>query len=105
LYQTEKTLKEHGGKVPDGDRKAIEAALEELRKVKDSGSKDEIQATLDALQQASHKLAEAMYKDARTQQPGGEEAAGQAVHGAAEEKPGKKGGDDNVVDADYEEVK
>ncbi|MCX7003517.1 MAG: molecular chaperone DnaK [bacterium] len=109
LYQTEKTLKEHGSKVPDSDRTAIEAAAEELRKVKDEGGKEEIQAKLEALNQASHKLAEAMYKDARTQPPPGPEQAGPDADAGTQAGPdagaAKKGGDDNVVDADYEEVK
>jgi len=109
LYQTEKTLKEHGSKVPESDRKAIEAAVEELRKVKDEGGKEEIQAKIEALNQASHKLAEAMYKDARAQQPPGPEQAGPDADAGAQAGPdagaAKKGGDDNVVDADYEEVK
>jgi len=103
-YQTEKTLKEHGDKVPAGERSAIEAALEELKKIKDNGTKDELTAAMEKLQQASHKLAEAMYREAQAKQhaQGAGSAAGAGAQAGA--AAGKKGGD-NVVDADFEEVK
>ena len=109
VYQTEKTLKEHGDKVPDDDKKAIEEAAEELKKVKDTGSKEEIQAKMEALTQASHKLAEAMYKEAQAAQQAQQQAQQGAEAGAEEAGPSAQGPagaeDENVVDADFEEVK
>ena len=103
VFQTEKTLKEHGDKVPEDDKKSIETAAEELKKVKDEGTKEEIKEKMEALTQASHKLAEAMYKEAQAEQqaqPGADPAAGSADAGSE-----KKAEDDDVVDADFEEVK
>ncbi|RLC28384.1 MAG: molecular chaperone DnaK, partial [Deltaproteobacteria bacterium] len=109
VFQSEKTLKEHGDKVPEEDKKAIENAIEELKKIKDTGSKEEIQAKLEAVNQASHKLAEEMYKEAQQAQqaqqqaqPGEEADTSQAE--ASEAKPAD-GGNEDVVDADFEEVK
>ena len=108
VFQSEKTLKEHGDKVPEADKKAIEDAIEELKKIKDTGSKEEIQAKLEAVNQASHKLAEEMYKEAQQAQqqaqPGPDAAAGDAPADDSSAKP-EDGGDEDVVDADFEEVK
>lgn len=109
VFQSEKTLKEHGDKVPAEDKKAIEDAVEELKKIKDTGTKEEIQAKLEAVNQASHKLAEEMYKEAQQAQqqqaqPGPDAAAGAAPADDSSAKP--EGSDDeDVVDADFEEVK
>ena len=62
LYQVEKLLKEHRDKISDADAKTVEEALENTRKKIAEGSVDEINKAVDALTQASHKLAEAMYK-------------------------------------------
>ncbi len=92
--QTEKTLKEHGDKVDDATRKSIEDAAQALKQVKDSDNIEDIKAKIEALSQASHKLAEVMYQQA------------QSDSGAAQGEPeGAAGDDDDVVDADFEEVK
>jgi len=108
VFQTEKTLKEHGDKVPEEDKKAIETAVEELKKIKDTGSIEDIKAKLEAVNQASHKLAEEMYKEAQQAQqqqaqPGPEAAAGAETQ--ADDASAKPAGDEDVVDADFEEVK
>ena len=97
VYTTEKTVKEHGDKLGADDRKSVEDALEELRKVKDSDDKDEIQQKMEVLQTASHRLAEAIYQRSRAEQ---EQTAG-AAEGTEEEKS-EAAGDENVVDADFE---
>ncbi len=95
VYQTEKSLTEMGEKVSAGDRSNIEAALNQVKTVKDGDDVEAIKKALESLQQVSHKLAEAMYaKDAA--------GADAAADGAAPEA-GKA--DDDVVDADFEEVK
>ena len=66
VYQTEKTLKEHGDKVSDDDRKAIEAAVEELKDALKGEDTEKIKSASEALSEASHKLAEAIYSKAQT---------------------------------------
>ena len=100
-YNTEKTLKEHGDKVDDAAKEEINAALEELKKVKDGDDLEAIKAAMEKLQEASHKIAEALYKAQQAEQQAGAadgEPAGEPQ--AEEEKPDEKKGD--VIDADYE---
>jgi len=95
VHEAEKNLKEYGDKVSSADRDAISKAIDETKACMDKEDIAELKAKTDALMQASMKLGEAMYK---AQQAGGE------PHGAdtgASEAPK----DDNVVDADFEEVK
>jgi molecular chaperone DnaK len=70
-YATERTLREHGDKISPQDRQAVEAALSELRSVMSGDNIPAIEAAMQKLQQASHKLAEAMYAAAAQQQQGG----------------------------------
>ena len=94
IYQTEKSLKEMGDKVPAEDKANIEGALSQLKTVKDGEDGAAISKAMEDLQQVSHKLAEAMYADSQ--------AAGAAPEtGAATEAEA----DADVVDADFEEVK
>ena len=94
IYSTEKLLKENQEKVPEADRRAIEAALESLKKAMPSGSTADINHGIEELTRASHKLAEAMYQQARTTaQPGGPPPA---------EGPGAGGaGHDGAIDAEF----
>jgi molecular chaperone DnaK len=104
VYQVEKLLKEHRDKISDEDAKAVEEALDTTRKKIAEGSSDDINKAVDALTQASHKLAEAMYKSASSGPgPQGPGAAGPAGNGAA---PGESGEEskDNVVDAEFVDV-
>jgi len=104
VYQTEKTLKEHGDKIPESERKAIEEAVKKLNSVKSTDNADEIKTAMETLNQASHKLAEAMYKEAQSKQ---QTQAGPEQHeaegGGKEAEAGAN--EDDVVDADFEEVK
>ncbi|MBF0605614.1 MAG: molecular chaperone DnaK [Nitrospirae bacterium] len=95
VYSTEKTLKENGDKVDGAIKGQIEQALADLKKVMDGEDAEAIEAKTQAVMEVSMKLGEAMYKDSAAAGPGGP-AAGS--HGAA-------GGADNVVDAEFEEVK
>jgi molecular chaperone DnaK len=97
IYSVEKTLKDHRDKIGEAEAKNVEAALEEAKRVKDSGSVDQINAALDRLTQASHKLAEAMYK--ATSQPSG--AGAPPPPGAGASGDGKGQAKDNVVDAEF----
>jgi molecular chaperone DnaK len=117
VYQTEKSLKEMADKIDDETRNNIESAKERLKGVLDTDNVEEIKRLSEELTNASHKLAEAMYQQAA--QAGAEGAAGAAgaggphMGGAAgdgpqadpNQKPGSSSSDDDVVDADYEEVK
>ena len=95
LHSTEKNLKEHGSKVSDVDKKAIEDASANLRNALKATDIEEVKKKTQNLVQASMKLGEAIYKSQQSAKPG------DTPKDAKEE--GKK--DDNVVDADFEEVK
>jgi len=95
LHSTEKNLKEHGAKVSDADKKAIEDASTDLKEAIKGTDTDEIKKKTETLVQASMKLGEAIYKSQ-------EKKEGSPKEGDKNDE-GKK--DDNVVDADFEEVK
>src|SRR6201997_1671462 len=89
VYQVEKMLKEHRDKIGDDDAKNVEAALEATRKAMSGGTVEEISKATDTLTQASHKLAEAMYKSQAGSPGGGAQggAPGGEGAGAGAEKP------------------
>ena len=95
LHSTEKNLKEHGAKVSDADKKAIEDASTDLKEAIKGTDTEEIKKKTETLVQASMKLGEAIYKSQ-------EKKEGTPKEGDKNDE-GKK--DDNVVDADFEEVK
>ncbi|MBQ5391197.1 MAG: Hsp70 family protein, partial [Spirochaetales bacterium] len=102
VYQTEKAMKDYGDKVDASSKAAIESALADLKAVlaNQSASVDEIKAKTEALQTASYKLAEEMYKNANPQ--GGPQAGPQGPGAGPQQGPqGPQGGAD---DADYEVV-
>jgi molecular chaperone DnaK len=96
IHATEKNLAEYGDKVPAEDKAAIEDAVQQLKDALEGDDAEAIAAKTEALTQASMKLGEAIYKAAQAE--GEAEAA--TAEGTA--KSGKT--DDNVVDADFEEV-
>jgi molecular chaperone DnaK len=93
-YQTERSLKEHRDKIDEADASTIEGRVMELRKSLEGDDLADIRAKTEALTEASHKLAQAMYAEAQQQaQPSS--AAGD----------GDSASDDEVVeDAEYEDV-
>ncbi len=93
VHSTEKMLTEHGAKVGDADRRAIENAIADLKEALKGDDADAITAKANALAQASMKLGEAMYKQSAEQPAGADGAAGTAE--------GKK---EDVVDAEFTEV-
>jgi len=95
LHSTEKNLKEHGAKVSEADKKAIETASSNLRNSLKGTDVEDIKKKTQELVQASMKLGEAIYKSQQSAKPG------DAPKDTKQE--GKK--DENVVDADFEEVK
>ena len=107
VYNTEKLLKEHGDKISAADKEAVEAAVAELKKIQGGDNLEEIKAAVKKVEEASHKLSEAMYK------AGTEGAAGAAGGAAGQSGPAQDGGsaeggdkakgkDNNAVDADFE---
>jgi molecular chaperone DnaK len=96
VYNVEKTLKEHRGKIGEAEAKEIESAVEETRKAIAENDPERINTATDRLTAASHKLAEAMYKSASAQ-PG-------AQAPPADNGDRGKDGNDNVVDAEFVDV-
>ena len=93
ISATEKTLKENPDKVSEGDKKNIEAAIEELKKVKDGDDKSAIDSAMEKLSQAANKFAEELYKNAQAQQQAGAQA-----NASSDENKSKK--DDDVAEAE-----
>jgi len=95
VHSVKKALKDYGDKVTADEKTKIEAAITEAEAAIKAGDKADIEAKTQVLAEASHKLAEQMY------------AKDQAAAGGAEAGPGTAGGkkDDDVVDAEFEEVK
>jgi len=102
VYATEKSLEEHGDKLSDEDKKGVEDAVAALKTALEGQDDEAIKSTMEALQQASHKLAEEMYKEAQAQQAQAEGAGAPPPEGDAGQPQG--GGDDGAVDADFEVV-
>jgi len=94
IHSTEKNLKEHGAKVSDADKKAIEDASSALKEAIKGTDIEDVKKKTETLVQASMKLGEAIYKS--------QEKKGSPKDG---DKSGEEKKDDNVVDADFEEVK
>ncbi len=94
IYQTDKAVKDLGDKVTEEEKTEIEEKKEELKKALESDNVEEIKAKSEALSQAFYKVSEKMYQQAAQEQ--------QAQQGDAD--AGAAGGDDDVVDADYEVV-
>jgi len=96
IHNAEKQLAEAGDKVAAADKSAVEAAVADLKTVKDGEDAEAIEAKTNALTQAVMKVGEALYKAAQ--------ASGEAAGAAGGAEAGTSGGDDKVVDADFEEV-
>jgi molecular chaperone DnaK len=102
IYSTEKSLKEHGDKVSAADRSAIEQGIADLRGVLDTADVQTLRTKTESLAQLAMKLGEAMYRAQQSETAGGD---GDGQGGAGGGGAGESGrGDDNVVDADFEEV-
>ncbi|MBU1979953.1 MAG: molecular chaperone DnaK, partial [Gammaproteobacteria bacterium] len=92
VHSVKKSLVDYGDKITADEKTAIETALKEAEEALKGNDKDTIEAKTKALGEASHKLAEKMYAEQAQPEAGGADA-------------GKKEADDNVVDAEFEEVK
>jgi len=97
LHTTEKSLKEHGSKISDAEKKAIETASANLRNALKGTDSEEIKKQTQELVQASMKLGEAVYKS--------QQSANTQNAKDTNKKTQSENKNDNVVDADFEEVK
>jgi Molecular chaperone len=95
IHSTEKALGEHGDKIGDTEKTAIQSALDDLKSAKEGTDADAIREKTNTLAQASMKLGEAMYA-AQQGQPDGSDAS--------DASDGHSASDDGVVDAEFEEV-
>jgi len=96
IHSTEKSLEEHGSKIDESDRNAITEAIAALKEATEASdpSAEDIQAKTQTLMETSMKLGQAIYEASQAEAGGADEASADAGQS-----------DDNVVDADYEEVK
>jgi molecular chaperone DnaK len=107
IYSTEKSLKEIGDKLDETAKAEVETGLTDLRRVSENGTADEIKAATEKLEQASYKLAEALY--AKTGAAGangstnGASQNGAGTNGSAEHESTPSGED--VIDAEFKEAK
>jgi len=98
VYTTERTLREHGEKVPESERKAIEDALNEAREALKGDDINRIKRAQENLTKASHKLAEIMYREAQAK------AGPAGTEGGAPGQGKSKGPEGDVVDAEFEDL-
>ena len=96
-------MSESGDKVPQADRDAVQQAIQALKDTLGSEDAQQIRTKTEALAQASMKVGEALYKAQQAEQAGAGDGgpSGGAAHGGP---GGGAGGNDKVVDADFEEV-
>ncbi|GIX25457.1 MULTISPECIES: molecular chaperone DnaK [Caldimonas] len=99
VHSVRKSLGEHGSKLEASEKEAIESAIKDLEEALKGEDKATIEAKSEALMKASQKLGEKLYADMQAAQ-----AAGQS-HSAAGAQASAKSADDNVVDAEFTEVK
>jgi molecular chaperone DnaK len=109
VYQMEKLIRENREKLAEGDVKPVEAAIESAKSALASGNLESIQSAIKDLESASHKLAEVLYRASAAAGAaggqGGPGAPGAAPGGQQSEgSAGKKGGDGEVIDAEYVDV-
>ena len=109
IYSVERTVKEHGDKITEDDRKAITEAKERLEAATKTDSVEIINQKIDDLMTASQKIAEVIYRQTAQQQaaggPGGSgDTGGQAGSQPQEQSAGGEGRKEDVVEADYEVV-
>ena len=101
VHSVRKSLKDYGDKLESGEKDSIEAAIKDAEEALKSDSKETIDARAQTLAQAAQKLGEKMYADAQAQgQPGAESDGADAAQADSAKKD-----DDNVVDAEFTEVK
>ncbi len=103
IYSTEKSVSELGDKLPEEDKTKIEACTEQLKKSVEADDIEAIKSDIEALSQASHKMAEMLYSQQQETQESQDPGDGSDQQPDGEEKSSKE--DEDIVDADFEEVK
>ena len=103
IYSTEKSVSELGDKLPEEDKTKIEACTEQLKKSVESDDIEAIKSDIEALSQASHKMAEMLYSQQQETQQSQDPEDESVQQPDGDEKSGKE--DEDIVDADFEEVK
>ena len=107
VHSTKKAMGEHGDQLESGEKEKIEAAIKDLEEALKGTDKATIDTKIEALSTAAQKLGEKMYADMQAQQAAAGAGAG-AVAGASSAEaaaPGEKSAQDDIVDADFKEVK
>ena len=104
VYSTEKLLKENKDKLSAEDVTAVENALQETKTAIEGGDAEQIRQKMEALNNASHKVAEAMYKQASTEEQPGADASAGAEGASQDPETGAAESQDNIVDAEFEET-
>jgi len=104
IHSVKKSLSEHGDKLDAGEKEKIEAALKDAEEALKSDDKAVIDAKTEALMTASQKLGEKLYADQAAAAAAAGAAAGPEA-GAQPQGGGAKPADDNIVDAEFKEVK
>ncbi|HBQ21749.1 MAG: molecular chaperone DnaK [Deltaproteobacteria bacterium GWA2_38_16] len=107
VYTAEKSLKEHGDKVDEATRKAIQEAIDKVKKTLSSSDVEEINKGVEELNQATYKLSEHIYKEAqqKAKSQTSSTSSETSSESPSEDKTEKKKKEDDVIDADYKEVK
>ncbi len=98
IYATDKLLSESSGKLPDAELAGVRTAVEGARKALEGGDPQRMEAAYQELTQASHRIAEALYKSQ------GQAGAGGSEHGSAAPNGSTQAADDDVIDAEYVDV-
>ena len=104
VYTTEKLLKDNKDKLAADDVAAVESALQETKTAIEGGDTEQIRQKMEALNNASHKVAEAMYKQASTNEQPGEDGAPGAEGASQGPEADAAGSQENIVDAEFEET-
>jgi molecular chaperone DnaK len=95
VYQMEKLMTEHGAKLDQTQRHTVQQSIERVKTAIKSDNADEIKRSMDELQKASYELGKKMYEGTKS-------APGAGPEPSAPPSEGKKGGDDKVIDAEFE---
>ncbi len=105
VHSVKKSLTEYGDKLEADEKTKIEDAIKVAEEALKSDDKEKIESSTEALMTASQKLGEKMYADAQAAQAAAGAAAGPGAAGAQDAQAHQTGADDNVVDAEFKEVK
>jgi molecular chaperone DnaK len=105
VHSVKKSLAEHGSKLDAGEKEKIETALKEAEEALKGDDKGTIEAKTEALVAASQKLGEKVYAEAQAAQAAAGASAGGDGQAGAESAKASAPADDNVVDAEFKEVK